>query len=264
MPKLGILGHGSMADYVVRALDRSDWQVSHCIARVGREEAARKCMPREICVASDVRDWSSMPDLVIDCAGHAGLVAHAPDVLRNGTPVITASIGALADDDVGTMLAQAARAGDSRLHLASGAIGALDALRAAAAGGLDAVRYIGRKPPAGWRGTDAEKMADLDRLEEPITHFEGTARQAALRYPKNANVAASVALAGLGFDATRVSLIADPGFQGNMHQITAEGAFGHFEFTITGHSLPDTPRTSALAAMSMLAAVTGYDTPVTF
>jgi aspartate dehydrogenase len=135
-------------------------------------------------------------------------------------------------------------------------------LRAGAVGGLSRVTYIGRKPPMGWAGSPAEEALDLAALTAAATHFEGTARQAALRYPKNANVAAAVALAGLGFDETDVRLIADPAAQGNVHEIEAEGGFGRLHFTITGNALPDNPRSSALAAMSAIAEIRRLAAPV--
>ena len=148
---------------------------------------------------------------------------------------------------------QAASDGGARLHLASGAIGALDCLRAARIGGLQSVTYIGRKPPRSWRGSPAEDKLDLDKLTtDAETHFDGSARIAATEYPKNANVAAAVALAGIGFDDTRVVLIADPAVNENIHEIQATGEFGSFSFEIRGHSLPDNPRSSALAAMSVV------------
>ena len=74
-----------------------------------------------------------------------------------------------------------------------------------------------------------------------------------MQYPKNANVAAAVALAGVGFDDTRVLLIADPELDENIHELRAAGDFGRFTFEIRGNALPDNPRSSALAAMSVVA-----------
>ena len=205
-----------------------------------------------------VRDVSELPPGIthlVDCAGHSGLAVHGPAALGAGIDVISLSLGALADAGLAADLAAAAQAGGARLHLASGAIGGLDALRAAAAGGLTHVRYTGRKPPLGWAGSRAEAVLDLTNLSAPATHFDGTARGAALAYPKNANVAGAVALAGLGFDATQARLIADPGAAGNIHEIEAEGAFGRFRFEITGAALPGNPKSSALAAMSVLAEI---------
>ena len=149
------------------------------------------------------------------------------------------------------MLKDAANEGRATLHLASGAIGALDCLRAGRVGELQAVTYVGRKPPAGWTGSPAEETIDLDSLGgEARIHFEGSARDAAIRYPKNANVAAAVALAGIGMDETMVRLIADPTIEQNIHEVQATGDFGSFSFEIRGNALPDNPRSSALAAMS--------------
>ena len=192
-------------------------------------------------------------DHVIDCAGHSALREYGPEILRRGIDLTTVSVGALADPALHESLEQAATKGRARLHLASGAIGALDCLRAASVGTLHEVTYIGRKPPLGWKGSPAESKLDLDRLDAGAeVHFDGTARDAALQYPKNANVAAAVALAGLGFDDTRVKLIADANVSENIHEIQAGGDFGRFAFEIRGRALPDNPRSSALAAMSVV------------
>lgn len=176
---------------------------------------------------------------------------HGPDALRAGHDMTTLSLGAFADPALADALEAAARQGGARLSLASGAIGGLDCLDAARVGGLRAVRYVGRKPPRGWMGSPAEDVLDLAAMTDtPAVHFSGSARDAATRYPKNANVAAAVALAGLGFDATDVELVADPSISRNMHEIHAEGAFGAFRFSIEGEALPGNPRSSSLAAMS--------------
>jgi len=117
---------------------------------------------------------------------------------------------------------------------------------------LTHVTYRGSKPPRGWRGSAAESKLDLDALSAATVHFRGSARVAALEYPKNANVAASVALAGIGFDDTIVELIADPNIERNVHEIVTEGYFGRFEFRIEGKSLPDNPLSSAITAMSVV------------
>ncbi|WP_324754821.1 aspartate dehydrogenase [Roseovarius sp. Pro17] len=253
MTGIGIIGYGAIARYVADALAQDGTPISAVLARPGREAAARAALGVE--AVTDAAGLAAHARLVVDCAGHAGLSAHGAALLREGCEVVTLSLGALADDALLATLMSAAETGGGRMRLASGAIGALDALSAATVGGLSHVRYTGTKPPGGWAGSPAEDVLDLATLSEATAHFTGSARQAALSYPKNANVAAAVALAGIGFDATEVQLIADPTVTQNTHRVEAEGAFGRFDFTICGNALPDNPKSSALAAMSAVRAV---------
>jgi aspartate dehydrogenase len=131
-------------------------------------------------------------------------------------------------------------------------LGGLDVLGAARFAGLQSVRYISRKGVKAWRGTLAEKLIDLGSVTEPTAFFEGNARSAALAFPQNANVAAAVALAGVGFAQTQVTLMVDPAATGNRHSISASGGFGEFEISVTGNTLPSNPKTSALAAYSLV------------
>lgn len=252
--KIALIGNGAISGFVQQALADKGVAIEALIVRKGKEASGQ---------VSRVEDLPPV-DLLVDCAGHAGLAQHGPEALSRGLDVVTVSIGALADETLVKKLTEAAQAGQATLHLATGAIGALDALRAARVGSMEIVRYVGRKPPRGWLGSPAETALDLGALTEPATHFVGTAREAALAYPKNANVAAAVALAGVGMDATTVELIADPSASQNVHEIHASGDFGDLKFEISGNSLPDNPRSSALAAMSAVSAVLDRQTTIRF
>ena len=254
---IALIGNGAIARYVQAALPQ---EVKTLLVR--SEKLHDEAIPQEI---DRVADLPRDTELVVDCAGHEALRTYGPDILAAGLDLVTLSIGALADDELADTLRAAGTAGGARLHLASGAIGALDCLRAAQVGTLTEVRYVGRKPPQGWVGSAAEDSVDLGVLTQgALVHFSGTARDAAQRYPKNANVAAAVALAGLGFDATTVELIADADVSANIHEIHATGDFGKFTFRIEGDTLPENPRTSALAAMSAVAAIRARQHPLHF
>ena len=191
-------------------------------------------------------------DLALECAGHAALAQHIIPALSAGTECAILSVGALATPGVAEQLEAATLLGSTRLHLLHGAIGGIDALSAARLAGLEAVTYLGRKPIAGWRGTAAETVLDLDSLREPTVILRASARVAARQYPKNANVAATLALAGVGLDQTQVQLIADPTINENVHEFAARGAFGEMRVTLTGQPLEENPKTSALTVLSAL------------
>lgn len=267
--KIGLIGRGGIARYVEEKLKREGHHVTAYLLRPQRVEQMRSASAGGLvdgpAFVSSVGALPADLDRVVDCAGHEALREYGAQVLRAGFDLTTVSLGALADPALEDDLRRAAVEGGATLSLASGAIGALDALRSARIGELKSVRYVGRKPPEGWRGSPAEDRLDLNALTDgPATHFSGTAREAARTYPKNANVAAAVALAGIGFDRTEAELIADPTVTTNIHEILAEGTFGQLEFRISGQPLPDNPRSSALAAMSVVDKILQSASPIRF
>ena len=235
--QIAIIGTGAIASYVRDAIAKTPHTIA---AFLVRPESVSEAPVR---LVGSVAALPDELDLVIDCAGHGALREHGTAVLERGLDLVSVSIGALADTELSGELEAAAARGNARLHLASGAVGT-----------LETVTYVGRKPPKGWKDSPAEAVIDLDALQSgAVTHFQGSARDAALQYPKNANVAAAVALAGVGFESTEVTLVADADTVENVHEIEAQGDFGSFRFRISGNSLPDNPRSSALAAMSVVA-----------
>lgn len=194
---------------------------------------------------------ATRPHLVVECAGHRALSECGEAVLGSGVDLLVVSVGALADPALEQRLRAAARHG-GRLLIAAGALGGLDALSTAREAGLESVTYVGKKAPAAWSNTPAETMVDLKSISSAVTFLECDARTAALHFPQNANVVAALALAGLGFERTQVSLVVDPAANGNNHSFVARGAFGEIATTIRSATLAANPKTSMLAPYSLV------------
>lgn len=193
------------------------------------------------------------PDVVVECAGHSAVASYGAAVLRRGIDLVIAATGSLADRRLAAELIDA-ESGGGRLLIPSGAVAGIDALLAAR-DSLTAVTYRSAKPPAAWRGTPAERLIDLAAVTGPTAFFEGSAREAALAYPQNANVGVTIALAGIGLDRTRATLVADPGLGDPLGVIEAEGALGRFRFEILAYAAPGNPKTSRLTAYSLVLAL---------
>ncbi|AOR80201.1 aspartate dehydrogenase [Novosphingobium resinovorum] len=255
-PRIGLIGDGGISRAVRKALGGAA-PIVGILARCPREgldEALR---------VETVADLlARAPDVIVECAGHEAVRAYGADVLRAGLSLMIVSTGALADPALAETLSAAAEEGGVQLVLASGAMAGIEGLSAARLGGLERVRYTGRKPALAWRGTPAEDLLDLAALIEPAVFFRGDAREAALTYPKNSNVAATVALAGIGFDRTEVELVADPTIATNVHELSFEGADGSFEVRIAGAPSAANPKTSALTAHSIVRLLHGMAAPI--
>jgi aspartate dehydrogenase len=258
-PRIAILGLGAIGRNLLASIQSSIAPRAPLavLVRAGSAAAAEAMPGLEIFSDTDaLLRWK--PDLAIECAGHAVVSSVVPPLLQAGVDVILVSLGALGDGELRGSLAAAAREGRARLITVSGAIGGLDALAAARGAGIRSVRYTGRKPPQAWRGTPAEQRCDLTAIREATLLFEGSAADAARLYPKNANVTAAVALAGVGFEKTAVRLLADPSVTQNVHELEVEGDFGRFAIRLDNSALPDNPKTSWLAALSIEAELCKY------
>ncbi|MEM7442188.1 MAG: aspartate dehydrogenase [Pseudomonadota bacterium] len=248
MPGIGIIGYGGIARTAIELVEgEKSGPIVGVLVRPGREDTVPKAL-NPVTTIDDLIDLD--PHIIAECAGQPAVGEYGPAILAAGIDLLAISIGALADPSVETALRDAAEKGGSQIRLPPGAIGAIDALAAMKLAGLNRVAYRSRKPPRAWA-----KDTDDEAITERTVLYRGTAREAALRYPKNANVAATVALAGLGLDETMVELVADPDAPGNVHEIEAEGPSGRFSIELEGRPSPQNPKTSALTALSVARAL---------
>jgi aspartate dehydrogenase len=254
--RLALVGCGTIGLELIRLL-RLETSVSleAIVVRPERLEICRELLRPFDLSSKVVSELGATVDLLLEAGGHSAIAEHVVPALHSGVSCVLASVGALASRELLQEVQRAARAGRAQVQLIPGAIGGIDALSAGRLCGLDEVIYTGTKPPSAWRGTPAEHVLPLDRLESAAVVFEGSAREAAMLYPKNANVTATIALAGLGFEATRVRLVADPSVRQNIHRLHARGRFGEFDMTLSNVPLVSNPKTSALTLYSALRAV---------
>jgi aspartate dehydrogenase len=257
--RIGVIGYGGIAGDLLAALRQpmasGQVELAGVLARPERVAQARERLGAVPVLGSLAALLEKRPNVVIEAAGHQAVADHGETVLTSGTDFLVISTGALARPALLDRLTAVASRHASRLLLPSGAIGGIDAIAAMRLAGLSAVSYRAVKPPEAWRGTPAERITDLGRLVARTVLYHGNAREAALRFPQNANVVATVALTGLGFEATRVELVADPDVSDNRHEIEAEGATGRIAIALQGKPSAANPKTSALTAYSIARAV---------
>lgn len=251
--KVAMIGLGAIGQAFLKCLSASAAGVQVMGALVAQHEKRRDAT----CPIFANLDalLATGPDLVIECARQPVLRDLGPRVLASGKCLLVTSVGALAEPSTQNMIVEAARTGGAQLFIPAGALAGIDALAAATQIGVNHVRYQRRAPPSTWVKSGAINTGDLVGLQAPRPVFEGSAREAAIRYPKNANVAATIALAGIGFDRTHVTLLADPSVTCNVHSIEAEGAFGRFHAEIAAHPISADSTSSGIVAGSLAHAV---------
>ncbi len=256
-----VIGFGAIAADLVAALRAEPETEVALFLRPGSPSRARA--PKGLAICGDMAEAAAFhPDLVVEAAGHGAVKETVPGCLALGLPVLIASIGALHDEALTTRLAAAAKAHGGRLILASGAIGGLDYARAVRPAATLDLAYESRKPPAAWAGELRALGHAPEALSAPVTLFDGTAREAAAAYPQNLNVAAALALAGPGFEKTRVSVICDPAATGNIHVVRSKSEYGEMRLEIANRPSPSNPKSSWIVARALLAAIEQHFAPI--
>lgn len=201
----------------------------------------------------------SEADIVIECAPASAFHSIAVPALEAGRILIPATVGGLlAHPD----LIPLARERSARIVVPTGAIAALDAVRAMARGGLTSAALKTTKSPRSLVGAPFFDGLDFDpdAIGEPTLIFSGNTFDAAAAFPANVNVAAALAMAGLGPERTRVEIWADPQAETNTHRISVVSGVAELDLTIRVLPSPDNPRSSLLTPMSILAALDSLTT----
>ncbi|MDG2428007.1 MAG: aspartate dehydrogenase [Acidimicrobiales bacterium] len=248
--RVAFVGWGAMARETFRLIDDALIEVVAVAIRPGSEWP--RGLPSEACVITEPHELAlTMPDVVAETASHESVGPWGRAALGAGADFVVSSVAAFADKALLEELQVMAAHHRAQIQIQPGALGGVEALAAASAMGIEEVEHRITKPPSAWLGTPAEERCALDSLNEPQTFFTGTAADAASRFPKNANVAMTTALAGIGPERTRVTLVADPKATGNRHEITALGDFGKLDVLVSSHPLSENPKTSAMAALNL-------------
>ncbi|KAI9003319.1 hypothetical protein DFJ74DRAFT_694451 [Hyaloraphidium curvatum] len=203
-----------------------------------------------------VAELADHADVVVECLPPGMFAEAARACLERGKTFVPLSVGQLLSHPDLVDLAASRRA---RIVVPTGALLALDAVRAAAQGTIRSVRMVTRKPPAGLAGAPylVERGIDLAGLAEPRKVFDGTAREGARGFPANVNIAAALSLAGIGPDRTMLEIWADPTIARNTHKVTVESDAAKFEVSIESVPSPENPRTGLLTPLSVIACLKG-------
>jgi aspartate dehydrogenase len=257
MQTVAIGGLGAIGLKLARALDRGVDGL-RLVAVSARDQAKAegnlrgfRAPPRIVSL-----DRLAEADIVVEAAPAAVFEQIGRAAIEAGRIFVPASVGALLPR---MRLVEYARQTGARIVVPTGALLGLDAVRAAAEGPVDSVTIESRKPPRGLVGAPylTKHRINVIDITAPKRVFQGNAFDAAAGFPANVNVAAALALAGIGPIRTQVEIWADPTIDRNVHVIRVEAHAARFTMTIENVPSEENPRTGQITALSMLACLRG-------
>lgn len=262
--RVGFVGWGAIAGRVAELLaERQPAGVEIVAVAVRESSRERHGLPAGARLISEPEELAGLDiDMVIEAAGRPAVAIWGEAALRHATSFVVSSTSAFCDDALLERLVAVARDTGSRVVVPSGALGDLGALAAASVLPIDEVTHTIVKPPRAWAGTRASEIVELERLDTRTEFFAGSAREAADRFPQNANVAVISALSGIGLDRTRIVLVADPDISRNVHEVSASGAFGRLELKLENEALKSNPKSSEMTALSLVRLIENSISPL--
>jgi len=254
--KIVLIGYGAIGQtlFDLFAAKKPPIDIVGVLVREGRIKATQKKLGSKVAVVDSLKALLKLkPDVVVEAASQQAVRDWGETILKKGVDFMVIATGAYGDPKLWKSHVKAAEKSGARLRLPSGAIAGLDGLLAMRLGTLTKVKYVSIKPPHAWTGTPAETDFDLPSIKEPTVIFRGTPADAGLLYPKNANLAVTVALCGAGLDHTEIELVADPtlppGTNASRLEVVADS--GEMTMHRLGRAMPDNPKTGVLTALTM-------------
>ncbi len=262
---LAVAGLGAIGLKVARAVDRGDVPGIELIAVSARDHNGARTKvadfksPPDILTASEL---AAKAGIVIDCAPASVFAEVAKPAISQGRIFMPLSVGALLRH---MELVDEAKETGAQIIVPTGAIIGLDTVRAMAVGEIHNVTLTTRKPPGGLAGAPhlIENNIDVENLTEATRVFKGTARETALGFPANVNVAAALALAGIGPDKTMVEVWADPEIKRNRQSVSIQSDSGEATMEINNIPSAENPKTGRIVANSVVACLQRLTSPLT-
>lgn len=264
--KLAIIGSGSLGSTIGRVVSQvlsGEYEILGVLS--GKIENAIKLADELGCKAYKTLDEivDDKPDYIVEAASPDVFKAIGLKILQNSINLIPLSIGALADQEFYKLIKETAIENNCRVHLPSGAVGGFDVLRASMIMEDVEASITTEKSPESLNGAPFLKGKKLsEKKEEEI--FSGFAKEAIEHFPENVNVAVATALATTGVENTKVSIKSIPGFKSNKHTIRIEGETIKVNIVIETKPSKANPKSSTLAAYSVISLLKNLVSPITF
>jgi aspartate dehydrogenase len=256
--RVGLIGCGTIGSELARAVDSGKIPNAKLISIFDAlTDNMKSLQAKLIHPAAEHADFGTFiksdVDIVVEAASQQAVRNFAGGVLEAGRDLMTMSVGAMADPAFLAELLKTAQKRNCKIHVPSGAIGGMDAIRSVRHL-IEKITLTTTKSPAALAGAPFfEKMAvKPEQITERTEIFAGPASEAVLLFPANVNVAAVLGLAGVGPTKTQVIIIADPNARTNRHEIIAVGSFGEIEISVNNVPSPSNPKTSYLAVLSAI------------
>lgn len=223
--RVGIMGAGTIGRTLIDALTRLD--TVEIVFVFDQQPALDNNfgLPSNVFVSEEEKLLDIPVDLVIEAAVPSIVAQFAPRFLKT-SDFCAFSCTALADSRTEQAIKEASLAFGRRFYVPHGAVLGLD--------GITDGRELIEKLTI--TTTKSGKSLGLDPNAEGVV-FEGTAREVCARFPRNVNVHAALAIAGIGFDRTASRIVAVPGQVANEHAIVVEGNGFAWDLKITSQSL---------------------------
>ncbi|MCX6645030.1 MAG: DUF108 domain-containing protein [bacterium] len=253
---IGIIGAGTIGSFLIRELKNDPAFKLVAVADVDTAICMKVLTdngyPKSLHLP--LEKFPENTDVFIEAASGKVAPIVAKFALERGKTAIIASIGGLDDIDIYRKIATKT---GGRLILPSGAISGLDALKAIPSASITEVALKTTKPASTLSDAKyfTEKGINPRDLTAPVCVFSGVAREAAKEFPKSINVAAALSHATIGLDRTKVEIWADPSGDRNIHEIRVVSGHGTLETRTSNVPFEENPKTSRLAAYSILATI---------